>query len=80
MIVLVSVWTLTFGIGAIFLCKTHPTYAWSPLAVESKHCSAQLPFLEGYSISDFIMDVLVWSLPIPKVNMIIPMLLICPSS
>jgi len=67
MIVLVIVWTLAFGIGAIFLCGAHPTFAWAPVAVVAEQCSAQLPFLEGYAISDFIMDVLIWSLPLPKI-------------
>lgn len=67
MIVLVAAWTITFGIGAIFLCKGHPALAWAPVAVVAEKCSAQLPFLEGYAISDWIMDVLIWSLPIPKI-------------
>ena len=68
-IVLVVAWTVAFGIGAIFLCKGHPSYAWAPVAVVAEKCSAQLPFLEGYAISDFIMDVLIWALPHPKVSM-----------
>lgn len=68
MIGLVTVWMITFGIGAIFLCGTSPTYAWAPVAVIAQKCSAQLPFLEGYAISDFIMDCLIWALPIPKVS------------
>lgn len=66
-IVLVVAWTVAFGIGAIFLCKGHPSYAWAPVAVVAEKCSAQLPFLEGYAISDFIMDVLIWALPHPKI-------------
>lgn len=70
MIVVVIVWTLAFGIGAIFLCKAHPTFAWAPVIVVAEKCSAQLPFLKGYAISDFIMDVLIWTLPIPKVSIV----------
>lgn len=68
MIILVVVWTLAFGIGAIFLCGAHPKNAWAPVAVVAEKCSAQLIFLEGYAISDFIMDVIIWALPHPKVR------------
>ncbi|KAF7539569.1 hypothetical protein G7054_g2059 [Neopestalotiopsis clavispora] len=67
MIVIVIVWTLTFGIGAIFLCGARPAYAWAPIALVAEHCTAQLQFLEAYAISDFIMDCFIWSLPIPKI-------------
>lgn len=67
MIAIVLIWTLTFGIGAIFLCGARPAYAWAPVALVAEHCSAQLPFLEAYAISDFIMDCFIWSLPIPKI-------------
>lgn len=67
MIVLVIVWTLAFGIGAIFLCGARPAWAWAPVAHVAEHCSAQLQFLEAYAISDFIMDCFIWSLPIPKI-------------
>ncbi|KAA8644453.1 uncharacterized protein ATNIH1004_008657 [Aspergillus tanneri] len=66
-IVLVVAWTTAFGFGAIFLCGVHPTNAWAPVAVVSEKCSAQLKLLEGYAISDFIMDVIIWLLPIPKI-------------
>ncbi|KAB8229910.1 hypothetical protein ETB97_002379 [Aspergillus alliaceus] len=66
-IVLVMVWTTAFGFGAIFLCGAHPANAWEPVAVVAEKCSAQLLLLEGYAISDFIMDFLIWSLPIPKI-------------
>ncbi|PCG89963.1 Hypothetical protein PENO1_101630 [Penicillium occitanis (nom. inval.)] len=68
LIVLVIAWTLAFGIGAIFLCGVHPKNAWAPVAVVAEKCSAQLTFLEAYAISDFVMDVIIWSLPHPKVS------------
>jgi len=67
-IALVIIWTSAFGIGAIFICGAHPAFAWAPVVVVAEKCSSQLVFLEGYAISDFIMDVLIWSLPIPKVS------------
>lgn len=65
---LVVAWTLAFGVGAIFLCGVHPTYAWAPVGVVAEKCSAQLLFLEGYAISDFILDVVIWTLALPRVS------------
>ncbi len=67
MVAIVIVWTLSFGIGAIFLCGARPAYAWAPVALVAEHCTAQLQFLEAYAISDFIVDLFIWSLPIPKI-------------
>ncbi|KAI9372946.1 hypothetical protein BJX61DRAFT_533580 [Aspergillus egyptiacus] len=67
MIALVIVWTVVFGFGAIFLCGGNPSYAWAPVAVVAEKCKLQLPLLEGYAISDFIMDVLIWALPLPRI-------------
>ncbi|OGM44989.1 hypothetical protein ABOM_005773 [Aspergillus bombycis] len=66
-IVLILAWTTAFGIGSVFLCGIYPANAWKPVAVVAEKCSAQLPLLEGYAISDFIMDVVIWSMPIPKI-------------
>ncbi|KAH6664862.1 hypothetical protein B0J14DRAFT_238113 [Halenospora varia] len=70
MIILVIAWTLAFGIGSIFLCGVHPQLAWAPVAIVAEKCSPQLLVLEGYAISDFIMDVMIWTIPIPKIWML----------
>ncbi|PYH72825.1 uncharacterized protein BO88DRAFT_170640 [Aspergillus vadensis CBS 113365] len=70
MIVLVSVWTVVFGIGLIFICGAHPVDAWGTLAVVTTECSLQVPIVEGYAISDFIMDVIIWLLPLPRIWML----------
>ncbi|KAL3463239.1 hypothetical protein BJX64DRAFT_257374 [Aspergillus heterothallicus] len=67
MIALVIAWTLVFAFGAIFLCGAHPENAWKPVAVVAEKCSLQLPLLEGYAISDFILDVFIWLLPLPRI-------------
>jgi hypothetical protein len=67
MIAIVFVWTVSFGIGAIFLCGARLVYAWAPVALVAEHCTSQLQFLEGYAISDFIIDCFIWALPIPKI-------------
>ncbi|GKZ60367.1 hypothetical protein AnigIFM49718_006709 [Aspergillus niger] len=68
MIVLVSVWTVAFGVGTIFICGAHPVNAWGTIAVVTTECSLQVPIVEGYAISDFIMDVIIWLLPLPRVS------------
>lgn len=70
MIALVFIWTIIFGFGMIFLCGVHPNYAWGTIAVVTTECSLQVPLLEGYAISDFILDVIIWLLPLPRVNII----------
>ncbi|OJZ84467.1 hypothetical protein ASPFODRAFT_62422 [Aspergillus luchuensis CBS 106.47] len=70
MIVLVSVWTVVFGIGTIFICGAHPVNAWGTVAVVTSECSLQVPIVEGYAISDFIMDVIIWLLPLPRIGML----------
>ncbi|GCB19301.1 hypothetical protein AAWM_02186 [Aspergillus awamori] len=67
MIVLVSVWTVAFGVGTIFICGAHPVNAWGTIAVVTTECSLQVPIVEGYAISDFIMDVIIWLLPLPRI-------------
>ncbi|RAH82874.1 hypothetical protein BO86DRAFT_447469 [Aspergillus japonicus CBS 114.51] len=67
MIALVTVWTLVFGVCAIFLCGSRPEHAWATVAVIAEKCSLQLPLLEGYAISDFIMDIIIWLLPLPRI-------------
>ncbi|OJJ77060.1 hypothetical protein ASPBRDRAFT_224665 [Aspergillus brasiliensis CBS 101740] len=67
MIALVSVWTIVFGFGTIFLCGAHPENAWGTIAVVTTECSLQVPLVEAYAISDFIMDVIIWLLPLPRI-------------
>jgi len=66
-IAFIIAWTVAFGFGAIFLCKTEPSAAWGPLATIEVECVAQLPFLEGFAISDFITDSIILILPLPMV-------------
>lgn len=68
MTVLVSVWTVAFGVGTIFICGAHPVNAWGTIAVVTTECTVQVPIVEGYAISDFIMDVIIWLLPLPRVS------------
>ncbi|OJI89609.1 hypothetical protein ASPTUDRAFT_334309 [Aspergillus tubingensis CBS 134.48] len=67
MIALVFVWTIAFGFGMIFLCGGRLNYAWGTIAVVTTECSLQVPLLEGYAISDFILDVIIWLLPLPRI-------------
>lgn len=68
MIGLIIIWTVAFGFGFIFICKTNFSAAWGTLAGLKKNCSGLLPFLQGFGISDFITDVMILALPIPKVR------------
>lgn len=66
-IVLIVAWTIAFTFGFIFKCGAHPSYAWAPVAVVAEKCHVQTTLSEAYAVSDLILDVWIWSLPLPKV-------------
>ena len=67
-IAIIIVWTTAFGLGAIFLCGTDFTAAWGTVATVESKCPAQLLFLQGFAISDFITDFIILVLPLPMVR------------
>ncbi len=67
-IVIIAIWTVAFGTGMVFICGDEPTAAWDIVAVVAVKCSAQLAFLHGFAISDFVTDVIILSLPVPMVT------------
>lgn len=66
-IALIIVWTIAFTFGSIFHCGAYPSYAWAPVAVVAEKCHVFTTFLEAYAVSDLILDVWIWSLPLPKI-------------
>ncbi|KAF7860761.1 hypothetical protein EAF04_008279 [Stromatinia cepivora] len=69
-IILTVIWTLAFGIAAILRCGSTPHYIWTSLISAGQHCGGHLyllHILKASTISDFIMDILIWCLPVPKI-------------
>ncbi|PWY77716.1 hypothetical protein BO83DRAFT_223514 [Aspergillus eucalypticola CBS 122712] len=56
MIVLVSVWTVVFGIGTIFICGAHPVNPWGTIAVFTSECSLHVPIVEGHECNRAVVE------------------------
>ena len=67
MLVVVVAWTITFTLGLILRCGTDPQAVWGLHIYAAKLCPHSAKLREGYANSDFIIDVLIWFMPIPKV-------------
>jgi hypothetical protein len=67
LIVLVILWTLGFLLVQIFDCKGHFQTNWGLLA-DLEKCINTFRQLLAYSISDVIIDLFIFALPIPLVS------------
>lgn len=59
---LTVIWTLAFGLAAIFRCGATPHYVWANLISTGQHCRGHLyllHILKASTISGFIMDILI---------------------
>ena len=65
-IVAVTLWTLAFFIMTFLLCGPSINFLWTP--GNSAKCWLIYPYFLGTTISDFLLDVLILCLPIPKVS------------
>ncbi|KAI0484785.1 hypothetical protein GGR56DRAFT_615469 [Xylariaceae sp. FL0804] len=65
LVVIVVLWLVTYQFLAGFQCGTHFSALWDGDYI--KYCTISDPFLESLSISDFILDVIILCLPIPRV-------------
>ncbi|KAJ5731887.1 hypothetical protein N7493_003368 [Penicillium malachiteum] len=70
LIVVCALWTVAFFFATVFGCGRHFDYPWGPL-VEISSCNTNIR-LEGLMISDLITDLFVWILPVPMVNLGLP--------
>lgn len=67
MIVVIVLWTVAFEVLAASRCGTHPSALWSGSTNYFKYCSVALPYLLSFSISDFITDLMILLVPIPRI-------------
>lgn len=67
MIVVIVLWTVAFEILAASRCRTHPSALWSGSRNYFEYCSIALPYLLSYSISDFVTDLMILLVPIPRI-------------
>ena len=67
-VLLVVSWTLAFTVAFFFMCRTEFSVIWSTLDDTIMKCVNTATLTVGFVFSDFIMDVLILVLPIPKVS------------
>lgn len=60
------IWTLGFALTGFFGCGSNFDYAWGALDL-NYYCVTNLSYLEGLMISDFLTDLIAFSLPFPLV-------------
>ena len=69
MVILVALWTIAFEIVAGVQCGDKPWAAWTGSKNYFKYCTRAFPYLLGFAISDFLTDLIIVLLPLPKVRM-----------
>lgn len=65
MIIIISVWTVAFFFAFLFACGKKFSAWWSPYF--RTECIG-LDFENGFALSDFLMDVLILSMPLSMVS------------
>jgi hypothetical protein len=68
-IVIVSLWMVTYLVLFGLQCGVHFSALWTGTKDYSRYCAAiARPALEGFAISDFLLDVWILSLPVPQAS------------
>lgn len=62
---IVVLWLVVFQFLTGFQCGTHFSAAWD--GNYEKYCTLSFPYLYGFAISDFLLDIWILSLPVPRV-------------
>ena len=63
----ITIWTIGFFLGSLFICGSHYTAYWSSLASEKAFCVNTMFLRIGYAISDVVTDIIVFIIPLPLV-------------
>lgn len=64
-IVIVVLWLVVFQFLTGFQCGTHFSAGWD--GNYEKYCTLSFPYLYGFAISDFLLDIWILSLPVPRI-------------
>ena len=67
-------WAVALIITYVTACGTHPAAAWESEISYVRYCKSSLHWEEAFAISDFILDLLVLTLPLPLVRSSCPVL------
>lgn len=64
-IMIVVIWLVVFQFLTGFQCGTHFSALWNGTYTE--YCTISFPFLYGLAVSDFLLDIWILALPIPRI-------------
>lgn len=67
MIILIILWTVSFFLITLFACRGNFSALWTSVETLLTMCIATLPAGLGFSLSDFIMDLMIMAIPVPMV-------------
>ena len=65
----ISLWTVAFVLLTIFCCGTNFTANWGPIAEQLQDCPVGITIKYGLAISDLILDLFIFILPLPFVSL-----------
>ena len=68
-ILVISLWTVAFVLLTIFCCGTKFAANWGPIAEQLQDCPVGLTIKYGLAISDLILDLFIFILPLPFVSL-----------
>ena len=68
-ILAISLWTVVFVLLTIFCCGTKFAANWGPLPEQLPDCPGEFTIRYGLAISDFILDLFIFILPLPFVSL-----------
>ena len=76
-IIIVAAWTISFLFANIFVCKGSWAALWTNLDTLTTQCIKTPKMLLSLAISDFLTDLMVLLLPVPKVSLLLPQAFTC---
>lgn len=62
-----ALWSLSFFVSFFFVCGVPLSHEWAPLILWGKVCHS-LPWEEAFAISDFMIDLGIFVMPLPMVR------------
>ena len=66
-VIIVMLWLVVFQFLTGFQCGVHFSALWDGSYLQ--YCTISFPFLYGLAVSDFLLEVWILALPIPKVGL-----------
>lgn len=76
-VIIVAAWTIAFLFANLFMCKGSWAALWTNLETLTTQCIKTPKMLLGLAVSDFLTDLMVILLPVPKVSLLLPQAWTC---